>query len=992
MKSLSLSAFFLLAFLSSAAAQVQKPAPKVIVAEGEQFRPLDNKGWKVTHQNDSYASHTYGGMWVTHGGLLGAPPGSSGSVAVQAIDVPAAGEYRVWSKYQAPPYFNYLHKIEVLQKGKTLFSQVYGKKGTPRLWSFSGESDELWWPWGVDHDAAEAPKQMVKLEAGAAELRLVTVANEKPAGDRMIDFVLLTTNPADDYRGFKPYAVGTPFANEALDATKLYLRFTNSAPTPAQLTIARTGHFQPQYGGATIKVPEKPLAPGQVSGWINIGPFCRLVHDEGLTLSLPGAKGVAVEFARDAAGNDKVGSLTLLNDETVVVPIDITWRKESRVQSSRALAAAIVEKSKTWRHANGGKKPKEVLYYGSFGGTEDWVLDLKHALGYNTQLPAKYPDSQWQGVHQHLESAAAIEKFAKEVKNKETLRFVSFGDEISLGEINYADPKNQQKFRDWLRAKKVTAQELGVAPESAIPTRSGNARLVWYSNLFNEEERFADFRTRTELVKKLLGPNVLAGANYSPHHLALCYGPIFQWIDIFKHNGMSMFWGEDYIFSVPEVPQILSWMFAEMRCAVKYNNQPMHLYVMPHAPGQTPEMLRRNMVMSVGFGARHIDSFWVAPEERFTENYVAWSYPDTFRVIHESIYDSAEAEQLQAGGKLRPAKVAVIAGKATDFNESRLMIDKSKDPFTKMCKNAPAQLNQIICRKDQQMLYLALVQAGHAVDVITEDDIVDRDELKKYEVVYFAGEWIDSRAVAKFDAWVKAGGVLYATAGIGHLNQFGEVESAMLKLLGLKSAATKKDALVIRTLLELPLFPAIDSITLDGKKIEAIGMKQVLTPDAAKVLGKWSDGAAAVTVHEHGKGKAFAVGTLAGNSYMKTALRVQPWPRGGNKQVYNPVDFDAAATKLVRLGIDAKLVARAVESSEPLVEAIVMDHPKGTLLSLVNWTNKPVKGLRLSVKTPFKVSKVRTVSGQKDLLYTNGAGTTTITLDLEEADYVLLLK
>jgi hypothetical protein len=75
-----------------------------------------------------------------------------------------------------------------------------------------------------------------------------------------------------------------------------------------------------------------------------------------------------------------------------------------------------------------------------------------------------------------------------------------------------------------------------------------------------------------------------------------------------------------------------------------------------------------------------------------------------------------------------------------------------------------------------------------------------------------------------------------------------------------------------------------------------------------------------------------------------------------------------------------------------LVEAIVMDHPKGTLLTLVNWTNKPVKGLRLSVKTPFKVSKIRTVSGQKDLVFTNVAGTTTVNTDLEEADYLLLLK
>src|SRR5947209_10087801 len=132
---------------------------EIIVAEGESFQVQDKNGWRVTHQNDSYGSHTYGGMWMTHGGCLGAPADSADSVATRRIMVKDGGKYRVWSKYQAPPYFNYLHKIEVLQNDKVVFSHVYGKRGTDRLWSFGAVSNELWWPWGVDHDTAEAPAQ-----------------------------------------------------------------------------------------------------------------------------------------------------------------------------------------------------------------------------------------------------------------------------------------------------------------------------------------------------------------------------------------------------------------------------------------------------------------------------------------------------------------------------------------------------------------------------------------------------------------------------------------------------------------------------------------------------------------------------------------------------------------------------------------------------------------------------------------------------------------
>jgi hypothetical protein len=677
--------------------------------------------------------------------------------------------------------------------------------------------------------------------------------------------------------------------------------------------------------------------------------------------------------------------------ESVVVPMEVTWQKDARVKPSREHAREIIALSKKWRTANGGKKPKEILFYGVFAGGEDWVSDLKDALGYNTQLPDKYDHVRRDGLHAHVFGVDEIRKFAATLKDKDDFRVLSFGDEISLGEINYADPKLQTKFRAWLKAKGVTKADLGVEPEQATLTKTGSPRLAWYSNLFNEEERFAEYRENTRVAKEAIGAHVLTGANYSPHTLALCYGPVFQWVDVFKHNGMGMFWGEDYIFSVPEVPQILSWMLAEVRCGVKYNGQPIHFYIMPHAPGQEPGFLRRNMLLAVGCGTRHVDSFWVAPEERFTENYVAWKYHDTFRTLHEAIYDSAEAEKFQAGGKVRPARVAVVIGKATDFNESRLLVDKSKDPFARDCRNAPDKLNQILCRKEQQMLYLALRHAQHAVDLVTEDDIAD-GVLKDYDVVYFAGEWIDDRAVRKLDAWVKEGGVLFASGGIGRFNQYGEPEPAMRQLLGLKDSMLEKNGVILRTLLELPLYPEIGTITFDGRKIPALGMRQTLVPDTAKVLGTWQDGSAAVTVHEHGKGKAFAVGTLTGNVWMKSALKVTPWARGGRHMLYNPVNFDPVATRLVRLGIDAKKVEQAAVCSDPGVEAVVLDHKDGTLLTLVNWTNGPVKGLKVTVKLAAAPKEVRSVAGQKALPMQFGQGAVTFTTDLEDADFILLPK
>src|SRR5262249_13954233 len=242
-------------------------------------------------------------------------------------------------------------------------------------------------------------------------------------------------------------------------------RFRNTSPATAQLTVARAGHFQPQYGGAPTKVPPAAVPGGQGRAWHNNGPFLRVVRDEGLGLSLPGAKVIYGQCARDAAGKDLVGDLKVQNGEAALVPLEITWKKDARVKTSRELAQHLMALSKKWRTANGGKKPKEILYYGAFGGKDDWVLALKDALGYNTLLPDKYDHVQRDGLHAHTHTPAEIQAFVKTLKDKEKLRVLSFGDEIGLGQINFKASKLQPKFRAWLKAKGVTQADLGMNPD-----------------------------------------------------------------------------------------------------------------------------------------------------------------------------------------------------------------------------------------------------------------------------------------------------------------------------------------------------------------------------------------------------------------------------------------------------------------------------------------------------------------------------------------------
>jgi hypothetical protein len=163
-------------------------------------------------------------------------------------------------------------------------------------------------------------------------------------------------------------------------------------------------------------------------------------------------------------------------------------------------------------------------------------------------------------------------------------------------------------------------------------------------------------------------------------------------------------------------------------------------------------------------------------------------------------------------------------------------------------------------------------------------------------------------------------------------------------------------------------------------------------PTDAKVLGTWSDGKPAVTVRELGKGKAFAVGTLAGCAYMRTGLPVQPFPRGGNLCPVTPTTFDPAAAKLARLGVDARPVEEPAVCDNPFVEPILMDGPAGSVLTLTNWTAEPVANLKVQVRLPAKPKEAKSVQAGKPLAAEFKDGVLTLTTDLEWADHILLPK
>lgn len=179
-------------------------------------------------------------------------------------------------------------------------------------------------------------------------------------------------------------------------------------------------------------------------------------------------------------------------------------------------------------------------------------------------------------------------------------------------------------------------------------------------------------------------------------------------------------------------------------------------------------------------------------------------------------------------------------------------------------------------------------------------------------------------------------------------------------------------------------------MTVDGAVIPAVAFKQVLQPTSAKVLGTWSDGTPAATMHAYGMGKAYAIGTAAGHACYKTALRAVPFARGGRKSIYTPIITDPAAAALARRPLAG--IHSEVTTGDASVEALLLENTGGTLVTLVNWSDQSRTDLKVSVRLAAAPKSARSVSGQREIAVTHADGIATFVIDLAEADSIVLAR
>jgi len=160
------------ALLLSASFTPAADLPVRLIAEGEDFRT--EKGWQVVPYRENYYASTFAISFLSRMACLGAPA-QGDAVAVQEIVIPSAGEFHVLSRYEQPFNFSAEFTVEVLQNGKSVYREMFGKLEDPKIWPFTGHQRVPMerFGWGGTDNIVWQQKGVAKLAAGPATIRLI---------------------------------------------------------------------------------------------------------------------------------------------------------------------------------------------------------------------------------------------------------------------------------------------------------------------------------------------------------------------------------------------------------------------------------------------------------------------------------------------------------------------------------------------------------------------------------------------------------------------------------------------------------------------------------------------------------------------------------------------------------------------------------------------------------------------------------------------------
>ncbi len=757
---------------------------------------------------------------------------------------------------------------------------------------------------------------------------------------------------------------GSTFASavELVGKGRVFIRFTNVRPDRAKVLIRLNivpNHEQPfSWTGKTVYVgrggeAEKPdplhfLMPDETTPWVDVGQYMNTQGERSWATYLsPLLCGVQTEPPSD--GLFIVAELAQGPGTRVIRRLEV--RKPD-------LPARPTERKYPWLLGysvwNGSAPilPTLGLLTPAQPDLCPRVYTLEEALNSQLEVIKTFPDVgrlPTQMVFKTVDQPEVYRALGYRGYPDDTIEG-NLGDEISLDVKLPADEQNR-RFRQHLKSKGMDPLDV-LKDEDAAKVRSLPQEKQWDSVTllpplpqkpihFYESANFRyqlwyeELAARTRQIEaKNPGKKALCGANFSPHMNV--WPDVRQWIGPFKANAMTMTWTEDWWWQLPEVsPQVFGFLLDGLRLAGSYHGAPMQYYIMPFK-GQSQDNFRRMHTLAYAHGARIINHFITQNQAMITWDYVDQiESPRTYQAIHDMIRDAGAVEHRLSQAMPQRAQIAIMLSRAADTWDTEDLGGAGH------LYGATFNVNN----DERKAIWMALRHAQYPVDLITDEDIAE-GRLAGYRVLYVVGSEMLAAAVKPLKQWVRDGGVLYATAGSGLLDEYHRDLAELREVYGIEGHKLDRVVRHVRPRSTLASIKPLDTITAEAPELGLTSMqlptlcyRQTFQPtSAARTLGKYrSGGSPAVLYNAFGKGGAYAVGALAGLAYLTPAVT--------SSSDILPTNFSSDIRALIALPAIQAKVTPVAAASDPLVETQYMVGPTGSLVILTNWREKPIEKL-----------------------------------------------
>jgi hypothetical protein len=313
-------------------------------------------------------------------------------------------------------------------------------------------------------------------------------------------------------------------------------------------------------------------------------------------------------------------------------------------------------------------------------------------------------------------------------------------------------------------------------------------------------------------------------------------------------------------------------------------------------------------------------------------------------------------------------------------------------------------------------LHTALVHDGYTVDFV-DDRLIEADALARrgYAAFYLTGPNLSEPAQRAVVAWVAGGGTLVALPGAGAADAFDAPTTVLDELLGLaprgawspvRESTTMNSTLSLSNRLNVVDQRWRDTLNVAGpiplRDLANLALAPVdfptLQPQGAQTIATLAPLGAgperpAITVRQHGRGRAYAYAFFPGWQYWCTATHPRyPVPSAsipGEHMDRLPRHWSTPDRLLTTLPARLASTPRPVLTSHAAVEARRLQSSQGIAVVLLNWTGEAISALKVTLPSGGfrRITSVK--RGSLNNTATNKA-TASVTLPLDDVDVLML--